>query len=586
MFDSSLGDQIEQGTKIKRGLREKQHEISDCLSWISQKVESDDEQGEQSAQGWRYASFSTLIVFAFLILLGRLFDLQIIQGRENLVKSEGNRVVLQTVPAPRGVIYEAHGEVLARNRPGEKEGEIIREYPQGEYFSHILGYVGEISSAELKNPAFATYNQGDTLGRAGLEAQYEKVLRGTPGQNLAEENSSGEILRTLSKKEPQPGQNLYLSLDAFLQQKAGEILTAALQKHSATAAVFVAQNVKDGKILSLVSLPAYNNNLFARGDADLSKLLSDGGTALFNRAISGEYPPGSTVKPVVGVAALQEKLIAPATKISDEPQIIRIGQFEFPDWTIAWGAAAHGLLDIAHAIAESCDIFFYKIGGGYPPECRRSEVGGQKSEVGCQVDGLGVEKLKIYFKLFGLGEPTGIDLPGEAAGLVPDPIWKESQKNEAWYLGDTYHISIGQGFMLTTPLQINNLITTIASGGKLLQPTLLDQQGRTYGTYKTYRENFVDPEYIKIIQQGMRLAVSDGIVYPLRTAKIAVAAKTGTAEFGVKNAKGEYQTHAWVTGFAPFDDPQISFTVLLEAGGKSSNAAEVAKEILDWYFSK
>lgn len=588
IFDSHFGESIEKVSKNNSRLRSQQHEIGAEWDWSSPHSHEAEETLDESFQKpWRYGLFSLFIITSIFVLLGRLFDLQIIHGRENLEKSEGNRVLWQELPAPRGVIYDARGEILARNYPGPSPGEIIREYPQGGYFSHVLGYTGEISPAELAKPEFAAYLPGGIIGREGLESYDENELKGEPGRNLIEVDSEGEILRTLEQTAPVPGKSLYLSLDAALQQKAGEVLSAALKKYQATGAVFVAQRVKDGKVLALLSLPTFDNNLFARNDANLSELLKDGQSQLFDRALAGEYPPGSTVKPAVGAAALQEKIITPQAKISDEPQVIRIGAFEFPDWTYVWGAAPHGNLNIVEAIAESCDIFFYKIGGGYPPECRDQGTD-------CQVNGLGVDRLKIYFKLFGLGEPTGIDLPGEAGGLVPDPIWKENQKGESWYLGNTYHVSIGQGDLLTTPLQINNLVNTIANGGKLFKPQLVEKivpVAQDQGLEKEIkaslvRENFIDPSFIRVIREGMRVAVEHGIIYPLRDAKVAVAAKTGTAEFGVKNARGQYETHAWVTGFAPFDDPKISFTLLLEAGGASSNAAETAREILDWYFSQ
>ena len=239
----------------------------------------------------------------------------------------------------------------------------------------------------------------------------------------------------------------------------------------------------------------------------------------------------------------------------------------------SWGISPHGSLNVVDAIAESCDVFFYTVGGGHD-----SQVG------------LGVEKLKEYAQKFGLGTKTGIDLPGEDNGFYPDSDWKEEETGEPWYLGDTYWISIGQSYVLVTPLQMNSLINTIANNGITLKPflakSILNKEGEVIFSYKPQvtREAFIDKGNLELVRRGMRKSVAEAILWPLREAKVEVAAKTGTAEFGKKDEKGYYETHAWVTGFAPFNEPKISFTVFLEGGGESNNAAHVARKIVDWYF--
>lgn len=608
---------------------------------------------------WRFVILGFLFFLIALFLLGKTFDLQVIQGKEKLFLSEANRILIERKLPERGLIYDRNGVTLAKNIPGfrvtlnyaqipkdkrteiierlattlgmPKEGieqkfgeasispytfitlksdisheqqlamhalqdelpgvgvaqDVLRSYSKGQEFAHVLGYLGAISKEELKDTNFTDYLSGDFLGREGLEKIYEVDLRGNAGRRLIEVDAMGKLNSVIAEEETSPGNNLYLSLDAAFQEKAAELLAAGMEKYAATAGVFIAEEVESGQVLSFVVSPSFDNNLFSGGIANnsLDNLLSDPQKPLFNRAIAGTYPPGSTVKPFVAAAALQEKVITPFTQIDDYPQVIKIGGWEFPDWTVSWGRAAHGIMVVREAIAESCDIFFYKIGGGYNGECKV-----QNSK--CKVEGLGIEKIKTYFNLFGLGQKTGIDLPGEVRGLVPDPIWKKEVKGEDWFLGNTYHISIGQGEMLATPIQILQGINAIANGGKLLKPRLIERietaDGKLVSKFEpeVIREDFINKDYINVTAEGMRVTVSEGIVYPLRGAKVPVAAKTGTAEFGTKNTKGEFQTHAWVTGFAPYEDPKISFVLLLESGGASSNAAEVAREILDWYFGR
>lgn len=573
----------------------------------------------------------------FLFLVERLFWLQEISGRQNRLLSDSNRILDQANPSPRGVIYDAGGKILARNTPGfrviinplalskeplilqkeedlllenivltkddlekkikqakssqgivsvknglsyeeqlrlvalkdelkgfEVKEDIVRDYPQGNTSSFVLGFLAEGSNGSLE-------------GLSGVEEIYQNLLKGQDEHIFYQVDASGGQIKELKREDALAGKNLYLSIDSALQLKAFDILQAAVKKYQATGAVFVAQDPSSGRILSLVSLPSYNNNAFVKSNLakEAQQLLVDPKKPLFNRAISGLYPPGSIIKPIIGVSALEENIINKNTKIDDLPQVIQIGPYRFPDWTVAWGRGAHGLLDIKGAIAQSCDIFFYKIGGGFE-----------------KIKGLGVDRIKKILVTFGLGKKTGIDLPGEVKGLVPDPTWKKEAKNEDWYLGDTYHLSIGQGDLLTTPLQIVNYVSALANGGKLFKPQLAvkvtDENGKVIQEFKPeiLRSNMVTEDNLQTVRDGMREAVSDGIIYPLRLNKVKVAAKTGTAEFGVPNAQGISETHAWTTGFAPFDNPKISFVVLLEAGGASSNAAEVANDILNWYFGR
>jgi len=357
-----------------------------------------------------------------------------------------------------------------------------------------------------------------------------------------------------------------LSVDLDLQKFITDDLQKALDELGIQQGVVVAANPKTGEILSMVSLPAFDNNLFVTSgnNEQITKIMSDQNKPLINRATSGVYPFGSTIKPFIASAGLQEKIITTSTTIQD-PGEIRVGQWVFPDWKV------HGTVDVYKAIAESCNVFFYSVGGGWQ-----------------NIKGLGIDKIKQYLTYFGFGSKTGIDIPSDAEGLVPSPDWKKKVKNESWYIGDTYHVSIGQGDVLVTPLQLLNGVSAIANGGSLLKPhfvwKILDKDGKVLQEFQreVVRENFVSKENIEVVREGMHQATTEGSARQLGNLPVAVAAKTGTAQFG-----NEGKTHAWITAFAPFEDPQIAIVVLVEGGGEGNSTAQpIAKDILQYYFSR
>ncbi|NTV30806.1 penicillin-binding protein 2 [candidate division WWE3 bacterium] len=586
---------------------------------------------------------------AVLVLVGRLFYLQIIKGDEYYARSERNRYYTKTILPDRGVITDRTGEVLARNAPAfslgfvfselpkEKQDSLkellrtqvglsddqineaftyaearpysetiiknnitydqqialqarmsefpgvdivkdaVREYPQGEYFSTVLGYTGSITKDELNSSDSFEYTLGSIIGKIGAENKYEEYLRGKVGHAVVEVEANGKVNQQAALKEPESGNSLTLTIDAKAQKKIGDILKKAIEKYSATAGSIVISDPNNGEVFVMLSLPTFDNNVFFKEPGKVSSIFTDPRGLLINRAISGLYAPGSTVKPAIGASVLQKGIVTSTMKISGEPQVIKVGQWEFPDWTKAWGKPPHGMMDLPEAIAKSSDIFFYKIGGGYPPDCTAST---------CEIHGLGSEGVPQSLRDFGFGKPVGIDLPAEAEGLVPDPEWKQKVRNEDWFLGNTYHLSIGQGDLLATPIQVLNLTNIVATDGSIpyLHIAKNDDLLRANG-FTGHRDKPVSLENIQVVRHGMELGPTEtGIVYSLRGAKVPVAAKTGTAEFGTLNAKGQYETHAWVTGFAPVQNPQISFVVMLESGGASSNAADVAREIIDWWF--
>lgn len=451
------------------------------------------------------------------------------------------------------------------------EMNMTRDYIFGSYFSHLIGYVGKISQEELKN--VENYSIADYIGKSGLEGSYEKILRGKPGIKKIEKNAFGQTKSEGISSEPESGKSLVLWLDSDLQKKLRESLDSTLKNTGAKAGVAVALNPKTGGVLGLVSFPEFDNNLFSKGadPENLEELLVDEQQPLFNRAISGQYLTGSTIKPLIASAALQEKIISPEKQIYDAGFIEIPHQYDPEQVYRYWDWTPHGWVDIRKAIAISCNVYFYTVGGGYQDQ-----------------KGLGPARIKKYLELFGWGQKTGIDLPGEEQGFIPDPAWKKEALGEGWYDGNTYHLSIGQGYLRITPLQVATAFSAIANGGKLLQPQVVqrvvDGNKNTIEEMgpKIIRENFIDPENLQIVREGMREAVTYGSSVILNTLPVKAAAKTGTAETSIKD-----RYHNWVTVFAPYDDPQIILTVVVESVPEGMVVAlPVAQDVLNWYFTR
>jgi penicillin-binding protein 2 len=466
--------------------------------------------------------------------------------------------------------------------PGmEVLAEPVRRYPMGSLVAHILGYVGPVDESEYPDLRSKGYQLNDRVGKSGVEMTYESVLRGTVGKKQVEIDASGREIQTLNETPARPGLSLALTIDLDLQQKVTEILQQAMADGSRNAAAVVL-DVHTGEVLAMVSLPAFDNNLFSGSmtDEQLQALLDDPGHPLLNHAISEMYPPGSIFKQVTGVAALQEGVATPNTTITSHGYITVPNQYDpsiryvFRDW------AALGTLNFYGGVAMSSDVYFYYLSGGY-------------YENGQEVfRGLGVENLARYARAFGLGSPTGIDLPGESPGLVPDPAWKEKTLHEPWVTGDTYNMGIGQGYVATTPLQMALVTAAIANGGDVLAPRVVkdvvDAEGNVVVPFqRTVKRHLpVDPSNLSVFREGMRQAVSWGTAKNASVSGIQVAGKTGTAEFGEPLADNQHETHAWFSGFAPFQDPQVAVVVFLEKGNGAINAAPTAARILDYYFHR
>lgn len=532
-----------------------------------------------------------LVVLAVLFvsfLIVKLISLQIIEGGRYRFLSDSNRIRTIVIRSPRGIIFDRNGNPLVFNTPGFRrvkngkatlissdealksiaKGENLdfdsfRKYPYGEIFSHVLGYIGEISKDELKENRFSSYSGGDFVGKIGLEDYYESTLRGVDGKQLAEVDSKGQVVRKLGQTDAVAGENITTTLDLSLQKTA----FSAMQDVKRGAVVI---STPKGEILSLISKPSFDPNLFTlplslmaskSAQQELNNILYDAqGKPLLDRAISGTYPPGSTFKLVVASSALENNIIDENWQINDTG-VINVGAFSFSNWYFTGYGKTEGMVNIVKGIKRSNDIFFYKL-----------------------AEKVGVDTISATAKKFGLGKPLGIDLAGEESGLVPTTAWKQDTLNEPWFLGDTYHYGIGQGYLSVTPIQVNGWTQAIANGGVLYEPHLL--KGKSA---KVLSQNLLNDKSFNLIREGMIESCSTGgVAWPLFEFKvkgkaIQVACKTGTAQHG----GADIEPHAWITLFAPAYNPQVVVTVLAEESGEGSNvAAPIAKKILENWFSR
>lgn len=445
----------------------------------------------------------------------------------------------------------------------EIQDDYRRDYVGGPAFAPVVGYTGQIQF-------------GDLHGKAGLEKYYDSILGGEDGLRLMYKNAKGEILDEKLLDAPRHGQDIYTAIDADLQEYFYNRLRQALISLGRNVGVGIAVNPQNGEILSLVNIPSYDSNVFTIPSAkkERGNLLTAFFRPLFNRAVSGMYTPGSTVKPLVAIAGLKEGVITPQSRVFSSG-ILEIPNPYNPDQPsrfLDW--RAHGWVDVRSALARSSNIFFYAVGGGLP-----SGVG----DIGDVRKGLGIDKLKEYWKLFGFGEKTGIDLDGENSGFLPDPEEKEARKNDIWRLGDTYNVTIGQGDLLVTPIQLLSQIAAIANGGKWYKPHILKEvKGGEKVQPEIIRDFSIFSDELKEVQEGMKDTVRKpyGTAYKLADLPMQVAGKTGSSQVS-NNTK----TNAFFVAYAPADNPQIAILVLIENAREGSlNAVPVGKDVLDWYY--
>ncbi len=507
--------------------------------------------------------------------------------------------LVENVPREVALVLEEH----RLDFPGVYvQPEPVRRYPTGALTAHVVGYVGRITAEELaemnpdpKSGQSLRYLENDRIGKLGAERAFESLLRGELGLQEIQVDASGRpVGAPFWTKEPHPGYDVVLTLDTDLQERATAILEQYIRQaererpreyRAVTSGVAIVLDVRNGQVLAMVSLPSYDNNLFARGITaeEFRSLLEDPRNPLLNRAIAGSYPPGSTFKVVVASAALQEKVITPKTRIFDGGALLVPNRYDPnlpPQVFPCWLRSGHGWQTVDVAIRNSCNVFFFTVAGGTP-------------EKGYE-DGLGVERFVRYAHAFGFAEPTGLGFPGEASGLIPTPEWKERTLGEPWVQGDLYNMAIGQGNILVTPLQLVNAVAAIANGGTLYRPQLLlrvlDRQGAVVRDFQpqAIRQLPVDPDYLAVVRQGMRRVVTESATDYARThASVAIAGKTGSAEFGPFIKPGVRQAHAWFVGFAPFEKPEIAVAVVVEGGGQGSRIALPAvTDIIEYYFTR
>ncbi len=478
----------------------------------------------------------------------------------------------------------------------------VREYLTGDLLSHVLGFMGPIPAAAEESYRERGYtNPNERVGLNGLEYSYQRELRGMPGYKQTEVDILGREIRTVGEvAEPVPGSNLILNIDMRLQKVMHEAVQAKMEEVEAPWGVAIAMNPMTGAVMGMVSLPSYNNNVFAeRINEEYLALERDERRPLINYAIGGLYPPGSTFKMVTAAAALQEGVITKDTVLVDAGPIYLPNRFypnnmalaqRFVSWNHAYGIT-HGAINIVDALKLSNNIFFYMIGGGYPQN---------------DFIGLGARRLAKWTALFGYGEPTGIDLPGEVGTVVPDDQWKRQLYAESWTTGDSYNMSIGHGYLLSTPLQVLVASSAVANGGKVMQPQIVYQITDANGglqrdfTPIVKRELPLDDGLIEIVQEGMWSVVNapggTGAAARLENPDIVLAGKTGTAEFCEyipeeedcrRTENDNLPVHAWFVAYGPYEAPEIAVVVFLYDGGEGSQAAApVAKTILDAYFNE
>lgn len=574
---------------------------------------------------WR-AKIALAGMCAVLLLVAlRAGFLTITSGSELRALAEANRTMTVVTPSPRGTITDRNGVVLAENEPSfqvfaqpsalppkdpernealtraaalidRSVDDIAREVEAGKQrdtirladdvpyetavsltvadipgirvesvsrrkyllqnassLSHILGYTGAIPEDELANYRQSGYRSVDWAGRTGLERAFESRLRGTYGESIVEVDARGKPRRILESNEPVSGSNVTLAIDARFTAEVEAAMKRLLEPSGRTRAAFVAIDPRDGAVRALISYPSYDNNAFARGidNTTYQQLVNDPNHPLFARATAGEYPSGSTIKPLFAAAGLAEGVTTPSWAVMSTGGVW-LGDRFFPDWK----PGGHGYSDLRTAIAWSVNTYFYILGGGNE-----------------SFKGLGLETLMKYARLGGLGAKTGVDLPNEADGFLPTKEWKQETKGEPWYIGDTYNVSIGQGDILVTPLQMARLSAVFANGGNLVTPHL--EEGKQTPSQRIFNEDIV-----ATVKSAMRATVTEGSASRLNALPVASAGKTGTAQWSANK-----DPHAWYIGFAPYDNPEIAYAIIVEEGGERGLAVSIADAALRAYFA-
>jgi penicillin-binding protein 2 len=580
-----------------------------------------------------------ILIIAFSVLMSRLFFLQIIEGQEFRRLSENNCIRLQNIDPFRGLIFDRNADIMVDNRPSFDLGIVLkdahpledtigklaectnmpqeeiqekiannksmspyktivlkqdidrnllaaievnkfdlpgiiidvrirRHYIRGKSSAHLIGYLGEISPRELESGLYPEYNSGELIGKFGVEKSYEKFLRGKRGGRQVEVNVNGQIVRVLNTVEAQPGNNTYLTIDRLLQEKAEKLLEDRV-------GAVVAMDPNTGQILALANSPSFDPNEFVSGlsHQQWQEIISNPFRAMENKAIQAEYPPASTYKIVTAIAGLEEGVIDEKTKMVC-PGFYHFGDREFR----CWKKGGHGTVNVFKAVAESCDVFFYQVGAK-----------------------LGVDKIAWYAKACGLGRMSGIDLDHEARGLIPTAAWKKQRTGISWQRGETLSVAIGQGYNLTTPLQMLVLTSAVANGGIIYKPQILKRVETANGEILFENEKQiagklpVSRKNLEIVRKGLWEVVNSnrGTARTSRLKTEHMSGKTGTAQV-VGRKKNEsrkesekarqFKDHAWFVAYAPSENPKIATAIIVEHGeGGSSTAAPIAQQLIETY---
>lgn len=500
-------------------------------------------------------SVGALILLLMVVYLGRAFDLQFINGSAYAKQAAENQLSEKIIFADRGVIEDRRGVEIAYNT----QENVLNDFSSRTYTSlrglaHMVGYV---KAPQKDSSGF--YFRTSFEGIDGIERTLDPILAGENGITLTETNAKGEVVSQATKVAPVTGSKVRLSIDAKVSQGLFDVIAAQVEASRFKGGSGILMDVKTGEIIVLTSYPEYSIDALSRGDQDvLNELMADTRQPFLNRSINGLYAPGSIVKPFIAVAALTEGII------DEEKQILSTGSISvenpydpnkpsiFKDWR------AHGFVDMRRAIAVSSDVYFYAVGGGY------------KDQVG-----LGIDRIDAYLKLFGFGAPTGLIGFEEPSGTIPTPEWKlKTFDGDPWRLGDTYNTSIGQYGVQVTPLQAVRATAALANGGKLVTPTFFASS-----TPEVVELNL--PEHaIVAAKEGMRMSVVEGIAGAANVAGVKVAAKTGTAQVGVRN---EF-VNSWMVGFFPYENPRYAFVIVLERGPGATlvGAPAVSGAFLRW----
>ena len=591
----------------------------------------------------RFLVFGLVVVLAVGTLTARLFYLQITNGTEFAAISNQQRTVNEPIPAPRGFMYDRNGRLLVKNvptfavkvrpadLPDEVRDEVVdrlaallsmdpsdinatidgnpgsafdlvrvaqdvdretaqliseagyelpgvevavearRQYTDGPLMSQLLGYTGPVSAEQLPDLRDLGYQPDDLLGKVGLESQYETELRGTYGLESVARDKTGrrtQVLQTM--REPVPGASLTLTIDTKAQRNAQKALRWAMDRIGMKRGVVIAMNPQTGEILAMVSMPTYDNNKFARGISvkDYEKLLDNKDKPLINHAIQAHYAPGSTYKLVTGTGGLADREITAGTRLMTK-SFLTLGDTKFYEWNRrGWGAC-----DIYCGFGHSSDTYFYQVAGM-----------------------LGIDRLAYWARQYGFGAPTGVDLPGEVAGIVPDNAWKQNALGAPVFAGETYQAGIGQGYDAVTPLQLINAYAALANGGKLYQPQIVREvigpDGEIVRPFepKVIHKLKAKPSVLRTMRLAARETVTLRHTYNLVDLPIKIAGKSGTAEFGTPDSKGRLPYSSFFVGFTPKDPRNGSFEdhdsrlIVMAFAHDSRTKGNAATEIVKYFF--